>query len=309
MRILHLLLGAVILAFSIWFLDWKVLLESLGRLHTGPIVQVLLLCEVLLLLVAWRWQRIVHDIVDVPVREHLQYFLLGNYLNTFTPANLGGDIYRVVMLVRAGGDRNRLIAAAFAEKSWGLGTYLIVFLVCYAVMKFAYGGASSPEIDAMAIIICMVAVAGGGGLLIIPHIEKYVSACGRFRRIAKLSNFIAGALHAHKPVVQVQIFILSLLNLGLWVFAAFILAQDLEIDVTIPELALVAILTEIVRIIPISAQGIGIREGAYSYLFYTMGYSPQDGFILGASIYIILTIIFAVNGMVGWLLGQTAPAK
>jgi hypothetical protein len=95
---------------------------------------------------------------------------------------------------------------------------------------------------------------------------------------------------------------LSLIALFLWILTAQIMAFDLRIDISYLLLGAVVILVELIRLIPITIQGVGLREGMYAYLFRIIGKSPEDGFVLGSVTYLALSLSLLCSGLIGSIL-------
>jgi len=57
-------------------------------------------------------------------------------------------------------------------------------------------------------------------------------------------------------------------------------------------LGMVGILTELVRAIPISLQGIGIRERVFAFLLTEYGGSFDQAFVLGAEFILLLVFLY-----------------
>ena len=67
---------------------------------------------------------------------------------------------------------------------------------------------------------------------------------------------------------------------------------------TLPLLVLwlVAILADIARWMPLSLQGIGVREAAFATMFVFFGADSAQGFVIGATAYVLLTIAMVISG-------------
>ncbi|MEO0248899.1 MAG: hypothetical protein ABIN58_05020, partial [candidate division WOR-3 bacterium] len=82
--------------------------------------------------------------------------------------------------------------------------------------------------------------------------------------------------------------------------AVRIIALDLGLDVSWSALGTVAILVELIRLVPITLQGVGVREGSFAYLFKSLGESPETGFALGLVSYLALSMAVGLFGFLGW---------
>ena len=91
----------------------------------------------------------------------------------------------------------------------------------------------------------------------------------------------------------------SLFALGLWIACVQFVAIRLGLDLAWTFLAAVVTATELVRLLPVTVQGLGLREGAFAALFGVSGYSPESGFVLGAVAYLALSAALVLTGAVG----------
>jgi hypothetical protein len=81
---------------------------------------------------------------------------------------------------------------------------------------------------------------------------------------------------------------LSLLGVYVWVLTVQMVAHHLGLQVSWLLLGMIVVLVELIRLVPISVQGIGVREGAYAYLFAMIGESSENGFLVGTISYLAL---------------------
>jgi hypothetical protein len=93
---------------------------------------------------------------------------------------------------------------------------------------------------------------------------------------------------------------LSFLAMGLWILTVHMVAVDLGLHVSWLTLGMIVVLVELVRLLPVSIQGIGVREGAYAYLFSVIGESSEAGFVLGTVSYLALSLSVLMAGVVGF---------
>jgi hypothetical protein len=79
----------------------------------------------------------------------------------------------------------------------------------------------------------------------------------------------------------------------------------MEIKIAPAALGIVVVLAELIRLLPVSVQGIGLREGAYAYVFTLVGASGEAGFALAAVGYLALTVAILLMGVIGTVLKET----
>ena len=83
-----------------------------------------------------------------------------------------------------------------------------------------------------------------------------------------------------------------------WILAVHVIAIDLNVIT----LGVIVVLVELVRLVPVTIQGIGVREVAFAYFAGIVGESPESGFVLGTVSYLALTFSILISGAVGWCL-------
>jgi hypothetical protein len=59
---------------------------------------------------------------------------------------------------------------------------------------------------------------------------------------------------------------------------------------------LIAVLADIARWMPLSLQGIGVREAAFATMFLFFGANSAQGFVIGATAYLLLTAAMVMAG-------------
>ena len=96
----------------------------------------------------------------------------------------------------------------------------------------------------------------------------------------------------------------SAAGVALWVLAVWLVASDLGMKIPLLSLGANVVLTELVRLVPVTIQGIGLREGTFAYLLASLGESAEAGFVLGAVSYVALSCAIIVCGALSWALFQ-----
>ena len=83
-----------------------------------------------------------------------------------------------------------------------------------------------------------------------------------------------------------------------WIAALYAVSEDLSGGVSWLHLTVVGALGEFIRIVPISIQGIGVRENIFLYLLSLGGADPETAFLIGAVGYAILSLTLLFMGAV-----------
>jgi len=192
---------------------------------------------------------------------HLRHYSLAAFLNTFTPANLGGDIYRLMALRHSG---NSGLDAAFLllrERYFGLLGYCGFFMICLGGMA-AGGGAIPSEIVPASWVI-------GAAITVLTFLSPLLSlaepvlrrSAPLLRRLLPLWPQARKAVAFPLDATFLACMALTVASTASWVFAGTLIARDLGVAVSYGAVGMVAMLVELARWIPVAVQGIGMREG------------------------------------------------
>ncbi|HEV8096066.1 MAG TPA: lysylphosphatidylglycerol synthase domain-containing protein [Burkholderiales bacterium] len=276
------LLGA-----GLYLLDWPSLVTAAAKLTPWAFAAAVLLAAIPMLPLLVRWHTLTGG-VDGWYLCGARY-LYANLLNTVSPGSLGGDVYRFFAFRTAERTGAALLAILIRERLLGLTSMLIGLLIGVAALEFAgtYTGQS------LARTLGVAAAVGFAGLFLLPVLLRLVPIPEPWRAHLQAALSVSAASRA------VPLLAWSLLALALWVVAVQFVAVRLGLEIPWPLLLVVVTSVELVRTIPFTVQGIGLREGAFASLLGTFGYAPESGFVLGAAAYLALGVALVVTGAIG----------
>jgi glycosyltransferase 2 family protein len=93
---------------------------------------------------------------------------------------------------------------------------------------------------------------------------------------------------------------LSLVGAAGWCLMVLLTASDLGIDIQVPAILMICTMAKLVRLIPITVQGIGVREGTFAMAFVLVGQSAESGFAVGVVAYLLVSLADILIGFIGW---------
>jgi glycosyltransferase 2 family protein len=302
-KIVRLLASALVLALGLYFLRWDRLLAGISRVDALTFLEAVGVASVSLIALGARWIYIVRRLAPAPIREQWRVYLLGTFVNSFTPANIGGDIYRVMALRPWAKDSiSTLVAAVTVERLFGLGAFFVGYLLSLAGQALTTKGglaSISPSLSYPALPILAI-LAAASALIFAAHRTRWRQLFVRFPLVAiAVDRFDQGVRLSTKQNIGMLCF-LSLVAWATWVMATAIVSNRLGLHISVAQLALVVTLTELVRLIPISFQGIGVREVTFAALVGFAGGPPETGFVVAAVAYAALSATLAIAGLAGW---------
>ena len=276
-----------LLAAGLVLLDWTAMLASATRLTLwGFLCAVLIACAQFVPLLV-RWYRLAG--AEGTLYACSARYLYANLLNAISPGNLGGDVYRFFAFRSTQRSGATLVGILLRERLLGLTSMMIGLLAGIVGMELTGAGPG----EAIWRLLGLAAAASLGVLFWLPRLIGWWPLPQRWREPLQ-EALRSGSARGNASLVG-----WSLLALGVWVATVQFVAVRLGVDV--PWLVLLAIVTsaELIRIVPITVQGLGLREGAYAALFGLAGYPAESGFVLGATAYLAHGAALVITGALG----------
>jgi uncharacterized membrane protein YbhN (UPF0104 family) len=274
---------SVILVFLIfWKFPVYEIIENLRYAKITWFLLAFLLGELVILSQAFRWRYL----LIVPKEQKpkfsvlLKYTAVGYFFNLFAPGGLGGDAYRSIALGRAHNVIASSVSSVFVAKIFGL---LALCLVFWLALPYA------EQIPQQAVWFMAVAT-----LFLIAFC--LFAAFNTFKK-GKLGQ-IAGKLREYKeyPLRLAAAMLGSLFMQVLVLFMQISLFYAVGIDVSLALVFVITPVTILLTAIPISFNGIGVRE--WSMLSLTVATISSDALLASMLLGYAMIILQAIQGCV-----------
>ena len=134
-RVLSFFVSLVLLVIALFLLDWDSLKLSFLKVDLWIFGLSILLSFSQFLIMGVRWYQIISKIIPLPLFEHMRKYLYSVFLNTFTPANLGGDMYRYLLLKSKTSDRAPVLMSLLKERVLGLCSRIPFFSIFPSIVS------------------------------------------------------------------------------------------------------------------------------------------------------------------------------
>ncbi|HEY6418740.1 MAG TPA: lysylphosphatidylglycerol synthase transmembrane domain-containing protein [Candidatus Binataceae bacterium] len=290
-------LGIAIVAILLWHYDARPVLRTLAREHLVYFAIAVALYLAGQVMSAYRW-RLLAAMVNLrgPFAEFLTYYFIGMFTNLFVPGLVGGDAARAVYL----GRRHQRIGDAFASvvADRGIGLVAIFWLAAFAAI-FLNGSALPPAVTRPAIAVGAIALLG---FLTAPIFARLLYlAPAIIRRSAGLA-----APYLHRPAATIPALILSLVLQVSLAVAQWILARGLGLDAPLALFILCVPIANLFTALPITLNGLGIRETAYVALFGMAGMGKNDAIAIGL-LWFAATMLGGLTGLYPFVTTSLPP--
>lgn len=246
-----------------------------------------------------RWKILLLDHgVDVSNWILLERNWIGRFLSNFLPGRMGGDIYRIFGRMDVAVDKSKLASSVFLDRLIGIIALLTYVCVAAAfqtsvVMKTGLG--------------IMIVVSALGILLVAPwfltHAPKHwlLKVTDRLPdgKVKKVVSSLVNALieGTQKKSTIVYAFFISLIFHLLGAVASYFSLRAMGFEIPLITVILIIPLVNLIAQIPISFNGLGLREGAFTLLFTTLGVPPAVS--IGAALVdrIVAVLMSLIGGM------------
>jgi len=249
-----------------------------------------------------RW-RLLLSAQGVPARiAYLaQSFIISVFFNNFLPSTIGGDVFRVYESWRLGASKSRALAVVFVDRLLGLMALFVLAMVGIL--------AANPFADVIPYLWFWV-LGGGAGIITLGVFLFHTSFPRRFNvleehpRSIKLTLGFANKMNngfsafRGKTGILTHAFGLSLLLQGNVVLPYFVFAEALHFSIPFLSFFLIIPLALFVMLLPISINGIGLRESVFVLFLGPWGIDKPDALALAWLAYGSLLI----QGLIGGLL-------
>ena len=292
------------------FLFARIPLADLGATLRGVSPGWLLAATALLLasnvLGAWQWQWLLRAVeIRIPFWKVLSYYHVGLFFNNFLPANVGGDFARVLDAARYGPSRAAAFSTVIMDRL--LGTLALAGLALVTTLPAFRDFHQMGGLPISAVYLALVGffALGVGMTWIVFHPALLPVVQGVLARVG-LGGFqqaledLAGRLRGFRDQrgLFVRLLAVALVvqvaRIGVHVLGARARGRDLRLQYFFLLVPLLAVAVSL----PVSLNGIGVREGVGIVLFGLVGVGRTDAFTLQFTTYLVAVAVSLLGGLV-----------
>jgi uncharacterized protein (TIRG00374 family) len=276
------------------------------KLSLGDAVPLWLVVSMLILIGrnwigAWRCRVLLQAKgLDASVSYAVVLYFTSQFFNIFLPTSLGGDVARGYYLGKKTGHRADAAATVIMERL--LGFVALIMLVMIA-LPFCFMLVEDATILYVALSLCLAVLLFILALLS-PRVTDFALS-HRIRSLERLSGQVKALLNSLRSFEGRSRLVLALiLSLGFQLVAAYttyLLAIGLGQSIPLLYFFLIFPLVQIISMFPFTLSGLGVREGAFVYLFTLMGVDPQTGLSIGLLFFAQLLVLSIIGGMIYFL--------
>jgi uncharacterized protein (TIRG00374 family) len=251
------------------------------------------------LLGAWQWARLLGAVgIRIPLWKVVSYYHVGLFFNNFLPANIGGDFMRVMDVSRH--DRSRASALSTVLMDRLIGTVALAGLALVTTL---------PAIDRFHLTLAYLALVGFFGISVVmvwavfhpallPAIERMLARVGLSGLKGPLDDLAArlGEYRKQRRLILQLLLLAGVVQMSRIAVHALV-ARALGLTIPFSYFLLFVPLLAVIVSLPISLNGIGVREGAGIVLFGLVGVDRTAAFSLQFTTYLVAVAVSLLGGL------------
>ena len=249
---------------------------------------------------AFQWSRLLGAVeIRIPLWKVCAYYHVGLFFNNFLPANIGGDIARVADASRY--SRTRAAALATVVMDRAIGTLALAGLALVTTL---------PSMDQFHLRLLYLALVGFfvasltllWALLrprFLQALERVLAAIGLARlkpHLDELARDLSG--FRHRPALLAQVLAIALVVQISRIGVHALVARAFGLHIALTYFLLFVPLLAVIVSLPISFNGIGVREGAGVVLFGLIGIDRAAAFSLQFTTYLVAVAVSLLGALV-----------
>jgi glycosyltransferase 2 family protein len=289
LKIIRVVISLALLGFLFLKIDPTLLFKQFSHIHTSFIILAFFVLGIQTALSTLKWKIILRaEDKFIPFFYLLKCYLIGNFISLFLPSSFGGDVYRVYALGRYNKDYLQNTSSVLFDRLTGLFALTSLAVVSFALFSKKFLGLPFIGFYAAGILFFWItssqktiAFLGSLGNKFTNPLVRVMGSFSRYRRDTKILilSLIISFLFQSNIVVLNKVY-----------------CHALNIDVDLTFLFMVIPLIYLTETLPISINGLGVREGAFVFFFTQEGQAKEKALALGL---LLISIRYLFSILVG----------
>ncbi len=289
---LRVVISVTLLGLILWKTDWPQVRHAFAHLRVQfwlGAVAVLALAQVVS---AVRWQYIARELgVARPFLHMLGFYFIGMYFSLVLPTSVGGDVVRAWYLDGNSGKKLNAFLSTFLDRLCGLWVLLIL-----ALLGVVFSPLTFPNWIRWSVFACVGA--GVAGMLSLPILYRF-----RDKLPGKIQKLLDALLAVPSWRVLIIPVVLSVLVQISNVVVVWLVGLAIGADVPGTFYWILVPLVSLLMMLPVSVNGMGVREGGMVLLLAPFGVSEGTALTL-AFLWFAVTVTVSLEGGLVYLFGR-----
>jgi uncharacterized protein (TIRG00374 family) len=245
-----------------------------------------------------RWHIILKKDINVPFPRLLSIYFIGMFFNNFLPTLVGGDVVKAYYLYRDSRKGGVSLASIFLDRYSGFTALMTITALA------TYSGYSLIANTSIPWLLFAL-LAGFVAISLVIWIDLFHGWVVRILNRVKLfgiNNKIDAfykALMGYKGDrgVLLKIFFISVFIQVSIIVGYYILSRGIGMEMPLNYFFMFVPLATVVAMLPVSLAGLGIREGAFVFLFAKAGGTSAEALSISLLFFFIMVVVSLIGGV------------
>lgn len=305
--VLRVTVSALLLAYLVHLSAFSEIARAFRRINPLYLLGFFALYFASVFFTSVRWKTLLRA-WDVQARltTLLRYILTGLFMNNFLPGSLGGDAYRLYSGARDTGKLEDVAATIFYERVLSYASLVTLGLIALST----HPRHADDWLFWLILIGALIGLLTLAAVSSIPVFEQWINSLMErfsFARKLRLNDWLKSfQFKVRHPAMLISVFLLSFLIQITDVFAFSLVAAAIQLPVTLHDLFLFVPLLYLAILLPLSLNGIGIRESVFVLFAASWGIIAADAVAFSLTVFALNLAGSLVGGVVYWF---DRPAK
>jgi uncharacterized membrane protein YbhN (UPF0104 family) len=292
---LRAIVGIAIVTLLVWRYDARSILRLITRERPSYFAAAIGVYLSTLVLSAYRWRLLAAILrLDAPFTDFLAYRFIATFANTLIPGVAGGDALRAIYLGRRTNHLGKAVTSVLTDRIVGL---IGLFWLAASAAIFLRERGLPSVLTTLPILTGLIALAL---FVASPLIIRFVQVMPS--RLSRYGGFIVTYLE-HRSVLLAAL-ALSVIVQSVLAICQYLLALGIGIDAPLTLFLLFVPIAGVFASLPLTINGLGVREGAYLVLFGMAGVDRTNAIALGL-LWFACTTIGALPGALAFVATPT----
>ncbi|OPX90783.1 MAG: hypothetical protein A4E53_00836 [Pelotomaculum sp. PtaB.Bin104] len=284
--VIKIAISAGLLALIINKLNFGSLREMFINIDWPWLALALLMVNACILVSVIKWRPLlIAQALNIPFGKLLSCYYVGQFANNFLPSSIGGDAMRIYDVCKLTGKLKEAAASVIVERL--LASLALALTAAFALLLVS-------GINGHIMIICLV-----GGILVLCLTVTVILLCCNFKEESKIGKWLCrlGNYKRH-PVIIFKVLLLSFLFQLTLVLSNYFIFQSIGANIPLLKHFLFIPVIMAVSMIPLSINGLGIREGMYVMLYSYEGIEPAIALGCSLMFFMLVTLTSLAGGVI-----------
>ena len=296
-------ISSLLLFYVVYKVDWSVIGNAFDQINISFYIISTIIALASPIFLAIKYHFLIRNTsLNLSISRLVGINYISRFYALFLPSALGPEAVRWYKVTKNKQGKSFFLASTIFERL----IFLIILLLSGTIPLFLNSGNVQ-----IAILRQQISPLLGGAFLLLStglafffvHDLKnksieFIKMHFFFLKNSKINQFLMNfEIKQNLQLIIVPLFALSLLWQFFFLIRMFFLFLSLNLPISFMDVTWMGSMVLLLQVLPVSFAGIGVREGAYAYLFTLFDMAPEKGIIIGL-LFFTQELIFSTIGAI-----------